>query len=70
MNVLIIEDEKFAAEKLEDMLHEIDPEIKVLAKLGSITESAGTSPARPRYAVNQTNLRPTQTCVYAHYICA
>ena len=39
MNVLIIEDEKFAAEKLEDMLHEIDPKIKVLAKLGSITES-------------------------------
>lgn len=40
MNVLIIEDEKFAAEKLEDMLHEIDPKIKVLAKTGSITESA------------------------------
>ena len=40
MNVLIIEDEIFDAEKLEDMLHEIDPEIKVLAKLGSITESA------------------------------
>ncbi len=39
MNVLIIEDEKFAAEKLEDMLHEIDPKIMVLAKLGSITES-------------------------------
>lgn len=39
MNVLIIEDEKFAAEKLEDMLHEIDPKINVMAKLGSITES-------------------------------
>jgi len=39
MNVLIIEDEIFAAEKLEDMLHEIDPKINVLAKLGSITES-------------------------------
>lgn len=39
MNVLIIEDEKFAAEKLEDMLLEIDPKIKVLAKLGSIVES-------------------------------
>jgi len=39
MNVLIIEDEKFAAEKLEDMLHEIDPKIEILAKLGSITES-------------------------------
>ncbi|MDD4757071.1 MAG: LytTR family DNA-binding domain-containing protein [Prolixibacteraceae bacterium] len=39
MNVLIIEDEIFAAEKLEDMLLEIEPEIIVLAKLGSITES-------------------------------
>ena len=39
MNVLIIEDEIFAAEKLEDMLHEIDPKINVSAKLGSITES-------------------------------
>jgi len=39
MNVIIIEDEKFAAEKLEDMLHEIDPKINVSAKLGSITES-------------------------------
>lgn len=40
MNVLIIEDEIFAAEKLEDMLRKIDPKIRVLAKLGSITESA------------------------------
>jgi DNA-binding LytR/AlgR family response regulator len=39
MNVLIIEDEIFAAEKLEDMLYEIDPNIRVLAKLGSINES-------------------------------
>jgi len=39
MNVLIIEDEIFAAEKLEDMLKEIDPKIGVLAKLGSIAES-------------------------------
>jgi len=39
MNILIIEDEIFAAEKLEDMLHEIDPKINVMAKLGSINES-------------------------------
>ncbi|MGQ7869902.1 LytR/AlgR family response regulator transcription factor [Sunxiuqinia sp. sy24] len=39
MKVLIIEDEKIAAEKLENMLHEIDPEIQVQAKLGSIRES-------------------------------
>jgi DNA-binding LytR/AlgR family response regulator len=40
MKVLIIEDESIAAEKLEQMLHEIDTEIHVLAKLGSIKESA------------------------------
>jgi DNA-binding LytR/AlgR family response regulator len=39
MNVIIIEDEAFAAEKLEQMLLEINPAIKVLAKLGSIKES-------------------------------
>jgi len=40
MNVLIIEDESFAADKLELMLKEIDPAINILAKLGSIKESA------------------------------
>jgi DNA-binding LytR/AlgR family response regulator len=40
MNVLIVEDESLAADKLEQMLTEIDPSIKVLAKTGSITESA------------------------------
>lgn len=39
MNILIIEDEKLAAEKLESMLLETDPEIRILAKLGSIKES-------------------------------
>ncbi|MCF8361155.1 MAG: LytTR family DNA-binding domain-containing protein [Prolixibacteraceae bacterium] len=39
MNVVIIEDEKFAAEKLESALLEIDPSIVVSAKLGSIKES-------------------------------
>ena len=39
MKVLIIEDEAFAAEKLEQMLLEINPDINVLAKLGSINES-------------------------------
>lgn len=39
MNVLIIEDEILAAEKLENMLLDIDPSIKVMAKLGSINES-------------------------------
>ena len=39
MNVLIIEDEVFAAEKLEQMLLDINPAINILAKLGSIDES-------------------------------
>lgn len=39
MKVLIIEDESFAAEKLERMLREIDSSIEVLDKLGSIEES-------------------------------
>lgn len=39
MNVLIVEDENLAAEKLEHMLLEIDPAIRVMAKTGSIKES-------------------------------
>ncbi len=39
MNVLIIEDESLAAEKLEQMLKEIDASIRVIATLGSIKES-------------------------------
>lgn len=40
MKVLIIEDENFAADKLQAMILEIDPTIQVMAKLGSIKESA------------------------------
>jgi two-component system, LytTR family, response regulator LytT len=39
MNVLIVEDEILAADKLERMLKEIDPSINIMAKLGSIKES-------------------------------
>lgn len=39
MNILIIEDESLAADKLEKMLKEVNPSFKVLAKLGSIKES-------------------------------
>lgn len=39
MNVLIIEDESLAADKLEMMLKEIDHSISIKAKLGSINES-------------------------------
>ncbi len=38
MNVLIIEDETPAADKLENMLFEINPAIKILAKLKSVKE--------------------------------
>jgi two-component system, LytTR family, response regulator LytT len=40
MKVLIIEDEILAADKLEQMLLEVNPSIKILAKLDSINESA------------------------------
>ncbi|PRY99947.1 LytTR family two component transcriptional regulator [Marinilabilia salmonicolor] len=39
MKVLIIEDEKWAADKLESMLRIADPGIEILAKLGSVNES-------------------------------
>ncbi len=39
MNVLIIEDERLAAEKLERLLLKIDPGIKILAKLESVIDS-------------------------------
>ena len=39
MKALIIEDEHLAADKLEKMLLNIDPEIKVMAKLESVIES-------------------------------
>jgi len=39
MKVLIIEDEKIAADRLEEMLQEVNDSIEVVAKLGSIKES-------------------------------
>lgn len=39
MHVLIIEDELRAAERLEKLIQQIDPEIRVLAKLESVEES-------------------------------
>ena len=39
MNVVIIEDEEFAARRLERMINEIDPDIQVVAKLESVVES-------------------------------
>ena len=40
MRVLIIEDEHLAADKLNWMLHDLDPDIRVLATLESVAESA------------------------------
>ena len=39
MKVVIIEDEKIAAQRLEQMLHEIDSSIEILAKIDSVSES-------------------------------
>jgi response regulator of citrate/malate metabolism len=39
MQVIIIEDEEFAARRLERMILEIDPDIQIVAKLESVAES-------------------------------
>lgn len=39
MNVVIIEDEEFAARRLESMICEIDPGIQIVAKLESVVGS-------------------------------
>ncbi len=39
MKTIIIEDEKLAAERLEELIHEIDPSIKISAKLTSVEHS-------------------------------
>ena len=37
--ILIIEDEEFAARRLERMINEIDPDIQIVAKLESVSDS-------------------------------
>jgi two-component SAPR family response regulator len=39
MKIVIIEDEVFAARRLENMIQDIDPRIEVVAKLESVSES-------------------------------
>ncbi len=39
MKIVIVEDEFFAARRLENMIHEYDSSIKILAKLESVKES-------------------------------
>jgi DNA-binding LytR/AlgR family response regulator len=51
MNVVIIEDEKRTAQRLENLLQQYDPSIRVLAKLSSVAKSlawfAKPTPAEP-----------------------
>ena len=39
MKTIIIEDEKLAAERLEELIQEIDPSIRITTKLGSVEKS-------------------------------
>ena len=39
MKIVVIEDEEYAARRLENMIREFDPEIVVAAKLESVSES-------------------------------
>lgn len=39
MKIVIVEDEEFAALRLERMIHEVDPSIEVVAKLESVVGS-------------------------------
>ena len=39
MKVLIIEDEKIAADRLEQMLVEIEPDVQIMAKIDSVQQS-------------------------------
>lgn len=39
MRAIIIEDEKFAADRLEKMIKDVDPGIQIIAKLGSVQDS-------------------------------
>jgi len=47
MKVVIIEDERLAAEKLESLLKQVDVEINVIAKLESVEESVNWLAANP-----------------------
>ncbi len=53
MNVLIVEDERLAAEKLEKMLLEIQPEIHVQARIESVID-----------AINWLNTNPTSDLIF------
>ena len=39
MNVLVIEDEQFAADKLISMIHQYDPEIRILGQFDTVEDT-------------------------------
>jgi hypothetical protein len=45
MTILIIEDETLASERLERLMHEIDPSINIIGKLKSIKDSILENPS-------------------------
>ncbi|NJK93875.1 MAG: hypothetical protein HC905_02150 [Bacteroidales bacterium] len=47
MNTIIIEDELFAARRLENMIQEIDTNITILAKIPSVKESVAWLKSNP-----------------------
>ena len=47
MRIVIIEDEMFAARRLENMIHEFDPTIEVAARLESVKESIAWFKSNP-----------------------
>lgn len=47
MRTLIIEDEEYAARRLENLIHECDPTIEVVAKLQSVKESVAWFKTNP-----------------------
>lgn len=51
MNVLIVEDEELSAERLQNLIHGIDPTIRVLATIPSVLETIA-------YLQNPSNISP------------
>lgn len=47
MNIIIIEDEALAAERLEKLIHQVDTSIQILAVLGSVEEAIEWLSAHP-----------------------
>jgi len=48
MNIIIIEDEAFAARRLENMIKEFNPQYRILSKLESVSESVTWFKSNPQ----------------------